>query len=135
MIRGATLAQKIDAYQRALRRYRVEDIMTAGHKCLDTFKRFPLPAEIVEAMDLHEDHDKKSDFNIMESGRCAKCGRVGSVIDEPKNSGFYRCKQCYSGLTILEIKQRFSDLAMMMAEPKRKPDWYYTVRGADDVPY
>jgi len=115
------LEEKTDVYFDALKKYKAADIIRGGQRCLDTCDRFPVPSQIVEAMDLNE--FTPEGFRIGYQFRCRRCGHFGLGIEEPKGSGNILCRKCYTGLTAEQIKGRFEDLARMMDEPGYRPEW------------
>ena len=120
-IRGSTLEEKVDVYYDALKKYKAEDIIRGGQRCLDTSNKFPIPSEIVEKMDLNE--FTREDYRISYKMRCRKCGHFGLGIEEPINSDNWKCRKCYTGLTSDQIKGRFQDIYRMIEQPGYRPEW------------
>ncbi len=64
--------------------------------------------------------------------KCQKCGRVGICIKDPRDTGQWECRQCYSGLTTAETSQRFRDLVSVIDDKghvKPLPEWMRKVVG------
>ena len=120
-IKGTTLDQKTEAYYEGLKKYSIKDITKGGQRCLDTCKGFPIPKEIVEAMDLNE--FTKEDYRISYKMKCGRCYKIGLGIEEPINSHRWLCRQCYTGLTSKQIAGRFNDLFLMMENKGYRPEW------------
>lgn len=120
-IRTGTLEDKIAAYVIALDRFKEENIRASGQRCMDTCKSFPLPAEIIEKMDLKE--FSKEDYRISYKMKCGRCYKIGLGIEEPINSHRWLCRQCYTGLTSKQIAGRFNDLSLMMENKGYRPEW------------
>ena len=125
-IRGGTLDQKVAAYYQALKRYSTKDIVRAGQRCLDNCDKFPIPKQIIEAMDLRE---TTGGCEIHEHGFCSECGRRDcQVIEEPLGNHHHRCQQCYTGLSSAEIGRRMKDLKIRMGDKSHNPEWMEEVR-------
>jgi cytochrome c-type biogenesis protein CcmH/NrfF len=54
---------------------------------------------------------QEKNFLLIEEGiRCQKCGNVGAAIKEPADTGEWECRQCYSGLTIEQYKEKMAGI-------------------------
>lgn len=52
------------------------------------------------------------------------CSIVGVCIKDPKDTGIWKCKDHYTGLTVKERDQRWKDIYHLMDDKDFKPDWY-----------
>jgi hypothetical protein len=101
----------IEAYYHALKGYHDEDIQEAGYKCLDNCEYFPKPVDISKQIrEIQRNNplvNRDEDFIIRYDVRCRKCGHIGLGIKEPKETGEWQCRECYTGLTTEQIKEKF----------------------------
>lgn len=112
----------IDSYHGAFKNVSDDKFTRASHRCFDDCKFFPKIAEIKERIS-HDDTSEMRNFYIAENIRCSDCNKVASCIKEPKESQFWQCRECYTGLTSAEIKKRFNDLIMIVSDPDYCPVW------------
>lgn len=57
----------------------------------------------------------KDDFLMEDNIRCEECGTIAKCIKEPSESGKWQCRQCYSGISIKEHRERMRKLGMGVA--------------------
>ena len=71
---------------------------------------------------------------IEPSIRCQNCGKIGLCIHEDNQ---WQCRQCYTGFSDNEIKQRFRDLQAVIAQEKTadqvKQQWISTEAPTNDL--
>lgn len=77
-------------------------------------------------------NEKRIHYKIEGRIKCQQCGIVGECIREPSEDGQWLCKDCYSGLTSKERKQRLNDLARMVEDGNYKPEW---VKLLEELPF
>jgi len=97
----------ITTYQVVLARYGDEEIRQAAKKCLEEYTSFPKPKEVIDHIPLHTNIPKDYIFNHF---HCVRCGEYKFCIKEPPVLGQWTCRQCYTGLSDAEIKNRFVSL-------------------------
>lgn len=104
----------IEAYYLALKKYSEEDIQKAGYKCLDECDYFPKPVDISRRIaEINKTTSYSSpdeDFIFSGQARCIECGKIGFSIKEPKATGQWKCRQCYSGLTVEQYKAKIQEI-------------------------
>ena len=104
----------IDMYYKALRNFTEKQLYLAHDECINQLKWWPKPAEVRARIPAVEEKDN-SNFVIEAGHRCGSCGETERLcIDEPRGSGSWRCRPCYTGMSDLEIKGRFGELADRM---------------------
>jgi transcription elongation factor Elf1 len=64
------------------------------------------------------------DYVILPGAKCATCGKENvRCIKEPAFNGEVKCRECYTGLSGNQYKQRLNDLAVMMGDKAFIPEW------------
>ncbi len=116
----------IKGYYATLKPFSSDQLAHVYDKCVNECKKFPLPVEIRERIPIAE-QDMGEKFRIFK-GRC-ECGHIGMVIDELTGSKVFRCRKCYSGLSLVQYKQRIRDLVIMMEDKTYRPQWVKVLRG------
>lgn len=108
----------LKAWNDALKPYTWNQIREAGYRCLGELKYFPKPAELIERIKRDpQDPFGDSDFIIIDHGSCEECGASNvPCIKEPKDTGVWICRQCYTGLTGQEIAQRLRKFRKTIGE-------------------
>jgi|2_EtaG_2_1085320.scaffolds.fasta_scaffold00457_11 hypothetical protein len=95
-------------------RHTEKQLYLAHDECINQLKWWPKPAEVRARIPAVEEKDN-SNFVIEAGHRCGSCGETERLcIDEPRGSGSWRCRPCYTGMSDLEIKGRFGELADRM---------------------
>ncbi len=97
----------VDAWMKALGRFRDAEIISAGHKAMEECQKMPTPQDVIQRMTVNQTVEE-SDFRIT-SAKCSRCGRFGMAISEPQGVP-YLCRECYSGMTNEQIAAKFREL-------------------------
>jgi hypothetical protein len=100
----------------ALQNKNENDVIRAGHILLESWDKSkpPQPAEIIKLLPRGAENTYDDKDFIMGIGTCQECGHYGKTIKEPKDTGIWQCRQCYTGLTDGQIRDRFRKLAEIM---------------------
>lgn len=89
--------------------------MEAGYKLLDNWssKYPPMPSDLKALIPRGEENTdgRNLDYVMIDHGSCEQCGKSNvRVIKEPKDTGVWQCRFCYTGLTGSQIAQKWKDL-------------------------
>ena len=96
----------IGTWQQTLLKYSDEDLHLATKKCVEECGSYPKPKDVIDRITFQDRTEKPYKF---EWGMCSKCGEFKQCIREPVNSPG-ECRECYTGLTDVEIRGRFNTL-------------------------
>lgn len=102
----------LDAWMKALGRYRDPEISKAGHRAMEECQRMPTPLDVISRISPGD--QKENEKFVITSARCSRCSRFALCISEPTGSP-YLCRECYTGLTNDQIAERFRKLGEMIA--------------------
>ena len=99
-----------NSYYFRLKPYDEETIRKIVFKWVDTASTFPKIADILSLIprsDSLSECDYKFEYHIM----CQECHKPDMMcIKEPLDTGVWRCRQCYTGLTNEQIVEKFEEL-------------------------
>ena len=118
----------IDTYHQSFKNTDEDKFIKACHRCLDDCDYFP-QIHAIRARISYDTVTEDRDFYLAEKTRCSNCGKVTICIKEPKDSQFWECRECYSGLTNNEINKRFKGLGGIMRDKKYCPEWVKELAG------
>lgn len=71
-----------------------------------------LPVEGYDEPSIKPDND----FRIEGRRQCQECGNIGLCVQEPRGTGEWLCKRCYTGLTDQEITEKFKSLVGILTK-------------------
>jgi len=92
---------------------KVSAIMKEKGECVDCAGLAPLRWDYKELPDYN-----KSNYAMEARIKCQACVAVGLCIKEPRETGQWQCRKCYTGLTGSQIAQRFASLASRVTKPE-----------------
>ena len=112
------IRELIEAWTCSVCHQKVHSILTEKGTCADCAGLPPVASSSVKLPEWNP-------INYTMEGRikCQSCGAIMSCIKEPRDSGAWKCQQCYTGLNKQEIAQRFNDLERMVFDKDFKPKW------------
>jgi len=58
----------------------------------------------------------KTGFSMSQDTKCLECGRISMCIKEPADTGIWKCRECYNGVTDVDFSKRISDLVGKLGE-------------------
>jgi hypothetical protein len=125
---GSNLDRRVDeklvnSYHFRLKSYDEDAVRKIIFKWVDVSDKFPKISDIIAQLP-RGSWGENEDYKIQEHMMCNECHKANvSCIKEPKLTGIWRCRQCYTGLTSDEIEQRFKDLGLMMGDNPIIPKW------------
>lgn len=104
------------------------------HRFVDEFRSMPLPVDFKEAFAEWKKENWKQDsgvtdreeFKVVFNMNCKECGKKNTMCVQEPPGASNRCRQCYTGLTNEEIKERFRNLMeiatgkLKLIEPRRR---------------
>jgi ribosomal protein L37AE/L43A len=113
----------INSYYFRLKPYDEEIIRKIVFRWTDSASVFPKIADILAQIP-KSDSLNEADYRIEYHMMCQECHSPDVMcIKEPKGSGIWRCRECYTGLNADQVRKRFEDLGVMMGDKEFKPDW------------
>lgn len=65
---------------------------------------------------------EKSDCRIEGRRVCGECKTIGLCIQEPKGDGPWLCRECYTGMSLKEIKERYRELSGIIGSKVKDPE-------------
>lgn len=108
--------EMIDGFFNVLSRYPEAEIARAAYDYMDTEKKMPVPADIKERIATKP--QAEPDHVIENYHKCGVCGHYGMAIQEEPYPDMWRCRQCYTGLSTMELKAKFRTIFEVMGEKK-----------------
>jgi hypothetical protein len=120
----------LDVYMPLFNGVSNDDILEAGIAYTKAdVDRFPTPAKLKSCVPTKTSSYVGSQKFILTTTkiRCQVpgCLKVDICIKEPSDdpAAFYKCRDCYSGLTFQQRNQRLRDIMHMIKDKKFKPAW------------
>lgn len=110
----------VDIYYKAFRKHPEINLLKAAESCMNELEFWPKPIDLISRLPKGGSAIDESSFRIREQVRCSKCGYIGMCIEEPSDCGEWRCRQCYTGMSVSEIKQRLKGLREKMDNGRSK---------------
>ena len=113
--------QIIEVYFHSLKPYDDYTVQQAGYKCMDKCQFFPKPIDIIS--NIHTQREEKNYEQKFEvyHGYCQVCGKSGVItIKDDETDGNWKCRGCYTGLTDIQIKERFDKFNEAFQKMKKK---------------
>lgn len=113
----------VNAYYFRLKPYDEETIRKIVFKWVDNASTFPKISDILAQIP-KSDALNEANYRIESHRMCQKCHKRDVMcIKEPRDTGTWQCRECYTGLTAEQIRVRFDDLGKMMSDKEYKPEW------------
>jgi hypothetical protein len=122
----------IDAFYQKLKAFTDDSVYTAFKKYHesddDNDDKFPSPSRIKKLIPTGNYFDELNNdkFHMVMKMRCQipGCFKTDVCIREPNQEGVkYKCRDCYSGLTLEQRNQRMRDIMHMIRDKNFKPLW------------
>lgn len=111
----------VASYYFRLKHYEEDKIRKIVFKWADTNTEFPRIADIINQLPRNEENAK---YRIEPYHMCNECHEQNVIcIKEPVDTGNWRCRKCYTGMTNEQVRNRFIDLGRMMGDVNFKPEW------------
>ena len=107
-------------YHKALRRYPENNLLRAAESCMNELEFFPKPVDLTKRLPRGGSAIDEGKFRIREQVRCTDCGEIRMCIEEPTDCGQWKCRQCYTGMTVKEIQDKLESLMIRMDKGKSK---------------
>ena len=75
---------------------------------MEECQRMPTPQDIISRMPSEDTGDQQQ--YILSPAKCGLCGSSGLCIKEDPYSDTWRCRECYTGLTIEQHKAKMAEI-------------------------
>lgn len=122
--RWPTLKSQVEVYYSHLNFMSLEAFEEMCHRFVEDFRSMPLPKDFKEAYaewrkeNFKKDPDfiNENQYQVLEKVNCRACGKKNTMcIEEPLGTP-YKCRQCYTGLTAMQVKAKFHQLSEMIVK-------------------
>ena len=119
LYRMKTSEELTNSWCQALNRFDDSSVIKGGEKAMEECQRMPTPSELISRMPARA-QEEESEYIIREGVTCGQCGHIGMGIKEAPLSDIWCCRQCYTGLTPKQYRERMAHLAAIV-EKKKTP--------------
>jgi hypothetical protein len=110
----------VSAYYFRLKAFDEDKIREIIFKWADVDPKFPKIADIISQLPKGSMEDNQ-DFLLEEHRMCMECNKKDLMcIKEPRNTGSWRCRRCYTGLTNEQIEEKFKELGRIIDGKKEQ---------------
>ena len=101
------------AYEKALYRYRDEQVIKAAPYCVEEMTYYPTPKDIIDRIHAIAPNESAAGFRFVEAGPCSKCGQYRPrAIDDRRPNPL--CEECFTGISKEEKQMRVKELNLML---------------------
>ena len=108
------IEEMTDIYYQALKKFSEKNLLRAAESCMNELEFYPKPIDLTKRLPKGNTSMDESAFKIKEGVTCGKCGLVTMCIEEPTGCSLWRCRKCYTGMSVPQIQQKLRDLVARM---------------------